>query len=96
MLKQTITILECSRFFSLPMTILSWLIIYTYSAIDSGNLFYGIIALIGLCFAHLGTNLVDDFFDYKFLIKQVGFNKAEYLKNSQKTKCRYLINGVIS
>ncbi len=96
MIKQTITILECSRFFSLPMTILSWLVIFTYSAIDSGNLLYGTLALVGLCFAHLGTNLVDDYFDYKFLIKQVGFDKTEYLKNSQKTKCRYLINGVMS
>ena len=38
---------------------------------------------------------MDDYFDYKFLIKQVDFDKAEYLKNSQKTKCRYLINGVM-
>ena len=96
MLKQTITILECSRIFSLPMTILSWLIVFTYAVIDSGNILYGLIALIGLCLAHLGSNLIDDFFDYKFLIKQVDFDKAEYLKNSQKTKCRYLINGIIS
>ena len=95
MLNKTIAILECSRIFSLPMTILSWLVIFTYSAVDSGNIVYGIVAFIGLCFAHLGTNLIDDFFDYKFLIKQVGFDKSEYLKHSQKTKCRYLINGVM-
>ena len=96
MLKQTITILECSRIFSLPMTVLSWLIIFTFSAIDSGNVLYGLIALLGLCFAHLGTNLIDDYFDYKFLIKQVDFDKSEYLKNSQKTKCRYLISGLFN
>ena len=95
MLKQTITILECSRIFSLPMTLLSWLVIFTYSAIDSGNILYGLIALIGLCFVHLGTNLIDDFMDYKLLIKQVNFDKTEYLKCSQKTKCRYLINGLL-
>ena len=88
MLKQTITLLECSRIFSLPMTILSWLIVFTYATIDSGNIFYGLIALAGLSFAHLGTNLIDDFFDYKFLIKQVDFDKIEYLKNSQKTKLK--------
>lgn len=95
MLKKTILILECSRIFSLPMSILSWLVIFTYSAIDLGNVFYGILALIGISFTHLGTNLLDDYFDYKSLIKQVDFDKTEYLKNSQKTKCRYLINGVM-
>lgn len=77
------------------MTILSWGIIFTYSIINSGNVLYGIIALFGLCLAHFGTNLLDDYFDYKSLIKQVNFDKKEYLKNSQKTKCRYLINGII-
>ena len=88
MLKKTITILECSRIFSLPMTIMSWLVVFTYSAINMGNLKYGLIALVGLCFAHLGTNLIDDYFDYKYLIKMVDFDKKEYLKISQKTKCR--------
>ena len=62
----------------------------------SGNILNGILALIGVCFAHLVTNILDDYFDYKNLIKQVGFNKREYLKNTQKTKCRYLIMGRIS
>lgn len=95
MINKTISILECSRVFSLPMTILSWLVVFTYGVIDSGNIFYGIVAFIGLCFAHLGTNLIDDYFDYKSLIKQVGFDKSEYLKHSQKTKCRYLISGLM-
>lgn len=95
MLQKMITYMECSRIFSLPMTILSWFVIFVYSLIDSGNVFYGLLALVGLCFAHLGTNLLDDYFDYKSLIKRVEFDKAEYLKNSQKTKCRYLINGLL-
>lgn len=95
MINKAITIMECSRIFSLPMTILSWLVIFTYALINSGNIWYGILAFIGLCFAHLGTNLIDDYFDYKFLIKQVDFDKSEYLKHSQKTKCRYLINGIM-
>lgn len=93
MFKQAILIMECSRIFSLPMTIFSWLVIFIYSAMDSGNIFYGLIAFIGLCFAHLGTNMLDDYCDYKSLIKRVDFNKSEYLKHSQKTKCRYLISG---
>ena len=95
MLKRAITILECSRIFSLPMTIFSWLIVFVYGWIDSGNVLYGVVALIGIIFAHLGTNLLDDYFDYKALIKRVDFDKKEYLKNSQKTKCRYLISGLI-
>lgn len=95
MLQKTIQVMECSRIFSLPMSILSWLAIFTYALIDSGNLWYGILALIGICLVHLGTNLIDDYFDYKSLIKQVDFDKTEYLKNSQKTKCRYLINGIM-
>lgn len=96
MLKQAVLIMECSRIFSLPMTIFSWLVIFIYSLLNSGNALYGIIALVGLCFAHLGTNLIDDYFDYKSLIKRVDFDKMEYLKHSQKTKCRYLINGKMS
>lgn len=95
MLSKTITILECSRIFSLPMTILSWLIIFTYGLTTGGNIVYGLIAFLGLVFVHLATNLIDDFFDYKYLIKQVDFDKKEYLKCSQKTKCRYLINGML-
>lgn len=95
MLNKTVRIMECSRVFALPMTILSWLVIFTFSYLDSGNLFLGLISLAGLCFAHLGANVLDDYFDYQSLIKQVGFNKSEYLKNSQKTKCRYLVAGII-
>ena len=93
MLNKTKTILECSRIFSLPMTIMSWLVVFVFALIDSGNLWYGLIAFAGLCTAHLGTNIIDDYFDYKSLIKSVDFDKEEYLKNSQKTKCRYIING---
>ena len=95
MLSKITTILECSRVFSLPMTIMSWLVIYVYSILIAGHIKYGLLALIGVCLAHLAANVFDDYFDYKALIKQVGFNKKEYLKNSQKTKCRYLIAGLM-
>ena len=95
MLSKIITILESSRVFSLPMTVLSWLLVFVYGLMSSGNVFYGLIAFVGLIFVHLATNLIDDFFDYKYLIKQVDFDKKEYLRCSQKTKCRYLINGML-
>ena len=96
MMNKIFTILECSRVFSLPMTVLSWLVVFVYSLSESGNIWYGLLAFIGICFAHLGANILDDYFDYKSLIKQVNFDKTEYIKNSQKTKCRYLISGVLS
>ena len=96
MLKKVLTILECSRIFSLPMTILSWLVVFIYGLRDSGNVWYGLIALIGVCFVHLAVNILDDYFDYKSLIKRVDFDKKEYLRNTQKTKCRYLVSGLMS
>ena len=77
------------------MTILSWLVVFTFGVINSGNVWFGILALIGISFAHLATNVLDDYFDYKTLIKQEGFDKKEYLKNAQKTKCRYIISGMV-
>ena len=95
MLNKASIIFECSRIFSLPMTVLSWLVVFTYAAAGTGNVKYGILALIGISLAHLGTNVIDDYFDYKSLIKQVDFDKKEYLKNAQKTKCRYLLTGLV-
>lgn len=93
MLNKLSTIFECSRIFALPMTIMSWLVIFTYSTLAAGNVKYGIVALIAVSLVHLAANILDDYFDYKTLIKQVDFDKKEYLKNSQKTKCRYLVSG---
>ena len=96
MISRVVSLLECSRVFSLPTTIFSWLVVFTYSVIHSGNVLYGILCLIAVCLVHLGTNVMDDYFDYKSLIKQVDFNKTEYLKNTQNTKCRYLISGILT
>ena len=93
MLNKITAILECSRIFSLPMTIFSWLIIFVYSIMESGNIGYGILALLGISLAHLGTNVLDDYFDYKALVKQTDFDRTEYLKKAQKPKCRYIITG---
>ena len=96
MLNKILTIFECSRIYSLPMTIMSWLVIFIFGLLDSGNILYGFFALFGICFAHLAANVLDDYFDYKSLIKQVNFDKKEYLQNTQKTKCRPLIAGVVT
>lgn len=96
MLNKITNIMDCSRTYSLPMTIISWLVVFVYALFESGNAANGLIALAGVCLAHLGTNVLDDYIDYKFLIKQVNFDKHEYLQNTQKTKCRHLVSGMMS
>lgn len=71
--------LKNSRIFSLPMTVFSWLVVFAYAIKHDGNIFNGIIALIGIACAHLATNLFDDYVDYKSLPE-----------NSQKCKCAYI------
>lgn len=71
-----------SRIFSLPMAILSWLVIFIYALKNGGNILNGIIALIGISFAQLATNLFDDYVDYRNLPA-----------NSQQAKCSYIKDG---
>lgn len=75
--------LKNSRLFSLPMTILSWLVIFVFALKNGGNIFNGLVALIGISCAHLATNLFDDYIDYKSLPE-----------NSQKCKCAYIKQGI--
>lgn len=82
MIKNICFWLKNSRLFSLPMTLLSWLIIFVYSLKLGGNVLNGILALVGISFAHLATNLFDDYVDYKNLPE-----------NSQKCKCAYIKDG---
>ena len=77
-----------ARPYSVPMTFLSWLVIFCYSVKQGGNIICGIIALIGITLVHLATNLSDDYFDYKRLSCDV-----EFMSNSKEIKCRYLRNG---
>lgn len=74
--------LKNSRLFSIPMSILSWLVIFVFALKQGGNILNGIIALIGIVSAHLATNLFDDYVDYKVLPE-----------NSQRYKCAYIKDG---
>ncbi len=74
--------LKNSRIFSLPMAILSWLVIFVYSLKSGGNVTNGIAALIGISCCQLATNLFDDYMDYKNLPP-----------NSQQAKCSYIKDG---
>lgn len=74
--------LKNSRIFSLPMAILSWLVIFIYALKNGGNIINGITALVGISCGQLATNLFDDYMDYKNLPP-----------NSQQAKCSYIKEG---
>ncbi len=80
--------LNCARVYSLPITVLNWVVIFIYSINDNGNIILGILALIGMSLVHLATNLIDDYFDYKILIKD-----EKILNSAQNCKCLYLKNN---
>lgn len=80
---------NCSRAFALPVTVMAWMVAFCY-CID-GNKLNGFIALVGIIFAHLATNIFDDYNDYKILTKD-----EKYLKSAQICKCKVITDGLIS
>lgn len=93
---------KASRGYSLPMSIVSWLIIFVYSLkFNNGNILYGIYALIGIIFAHLGTNLFDDYIDFKDNVPKQKYkstyidNKETDLKTILKMVCFYFFIPVL-
>lgn len=85
--------LKAARVHTLPMSFMSWLVVFCWAIKQGGNIFFGILALIGVMLAHLGVNLFDDYSDYK---KEVGTIKSSDEKKSikmQKGKCKYLIDS---
>ena len=79
----------CSRAFALPVTVMAWFVAFTYSF--DGNKINGLIALIGIIFAHLATNIFDDYNDYKILSKD-----PKFLESAQVCKCKAIKDGLIT
>ena len=69
-----------SRGYSAPMSILNWLVVFvlTIKTEQDANILYGLLGLVGIFFAHLGTNLFDDCIDYFLKIPKQKC-KTEYL-----------------
>ncbi len=80
---------KTTRAYSLPMSVMSWSVPFVFGIADNGNILYGIIALIGIIFAHLGVNMFDDFVDFLIAKKNANSNGEIIL---QKGKCAYLLN----
>lgn len=82
---------NCSRAFALPVTVMSWLVVFIYAIVEGGDILKGIIALVGVSFAHLATNIFDDYNDYNILKKDESF-----LKSAQICKCKFITDGLVS
>lgn len=95
MISKIIFWLKCSRAYTLPVTFFSWVIIFCYSIKHGGNIFYGILALVGILLCHLATNLFDDYIDFKTL-KRVETDGKTILPNTQEGKCEYLLNNSVT
>ena len=48
---------EISRGYTLLMSVCPWLVAFVIGGKNGGNILYGILALIGLVCAHLGTKV---------------------------------------
>ena len=81
--------LNCARVYTLPITVLNWLVAFVFSLKHGGNAVLGILALVGISFAHMAANLLDDYFDYKILLKD-----EKFLNSAQNCKCWYLKNNL--
>ncbi|HNW26326.1 MAG TPA: prenyltransferase [Candidatus Gastranaerophilaceae bacterium] len=85
--------LKAARVHTMPMSFMSWLVVFCWSYSIGGDFFYGILALIGIMSAHMGVNLVDDYFDYKEELKEQKFQNDPQSITMQKGKCKYMIEG---
>ena len=84
-----LTVIKNSRWYSSDMTVFSCLVCFLYALSNDGNVLNGIIAFIGILFAHMATNLYDDYEDYKILCSDSGLTEF-----APKVKCAYLKNGI--
>lgn len=86
--QKTIFWLKAARLYSVPMTFLSWLVIFIFALKQGGNILSGLISLLGISLVHLSTNLIDDYIDYKDLQKDDKFITA-----GRDCKCAYIRSG---
>lgn len=85
--------LNCTRAYSLPMSIMAWLIPFSLGCFDKGNIVYGLFCFVAIICLHLGANLFDDIIDFKNYEKK---QKTGNSINLKKGKCRYFLDGSLS
>ena len=79
-------LLTVGRFYSIPISILSWSIPFIYSLLRQGNICYGVLALVGIVFIHMGVNSFDDVIDYTKEKREIEFGIKDKF-NFQEGKC---------
>ncbi len=87
--------LAATRAYSLPISVMSWLVPFLYASLSGGNIYYGFISLIGIIILHLATNIFDDAVDYyreKSLIESGAKNKFDF----QEGKCSCIFEGKLT
>lgn len=90
-LKGLRTVFKHSRWYSSDMTVFSCLACFLYAISANADIVNGIVAFVGILFAHMATNLYDDYDDYKVLKKDPRF--VEFVPD---VKCSYLRDGSAS
>lgn len=89
------TWLVALRAYSLPISIMSWLVPFLFAAFNGGNIIYGFISLIGIILLHLGTNIFDDAIDYT--IEEIKIKKGLKKEfNFQQGKCACIFENKLS
>lgn len=96
LIKQIYFWLKAARLHTMPMSLMSWLVVFCWAFGLGGKIFNGILALFGIMLAHLGVNLIDDYFDYKSELNEDGKLNEDMSVKRQKGKCRYLVDGQVT
>jgi 1,4-dihydroxy-2-naphthoate octaprenyltransferase len=88
MIKKIIFWLNNARLYTLPITVITWIVAFLYCIKSNGNIYNGILALLGISLVHLATNLIDDYVDFNVLK-----NNKECQQKTKSFKCAYLQNN---
>ncbi len=88
-------VFDLCRGYSLPISFMSWLIPFVFALFDNGNIFFGLISLIGILLLHMASNLFDDIIDY---LREINAIKKGLRNNFnfQEGKCINILNGNVS
>ncbi len=83
-----------ARSISLPQSLLpASLAIAMASGQDGFSVWMGVLAFVGVAFAHLGMNLVDDYFDYRVQAGEIRSQLSGEGMRSRIAKYPYLMDG---
>lgn len=86
---------DVARGYSWPVSVLSWAVPFIFAWADGGNIFWGILALLGIIAVHFGVNILDDVIDYNIEKRSIEKGIKEKF-DFQKGKCRHLLNGEVT